>query len=246
VPSTPCPPQRTRRRSGRPPAGAGIGFHYVSRIRFLVRRAQSRGILSESTQPGRPRCRIRRRAEIREPIPFPSLRVRSGLRPTLRDETSDSPRVIPANAGLQKATSPGGLTLSTPTTGAALRRRIVASGYPLSRVLQIEPCNIKILAACFLSAKRSHPGAAVRLSGLPAPHMLWPLDGFVARALRNDGWVGADPIDSVAIGRRVTARESDRGLGRAGFRRQPSGEDLPKREIVSRRELGARRSCAIG
>ena len=30
--------------------------------------------------------------------------------------------------------------------------------------------------------------------------MLWPLDCFVARAPRNDGWVAADPIVSVVIG----------------------------------------------
>src|SRR5271169_5055317 len=46
-------------------------------------------------------------------------------------------------------------------------------------------------------------GAAVRPSGLLAPRMLWPLDCFVARAPRNDGWVAADPIASVVIGRRL-------------------------------------------
>ena len=51
---------------------------------------------------------------------------------------------------------------------------------------------------------RSNPGAAVRPSGLLAPRMLWPLDCFVARAPRNDGWVAADPIASVVIGRRLT------------------------------------------
>jgi len=55
-----------------------------------------------------------------------------------------------------------------------------------------------------LRAKRSNPGAAVRSSGLLAPRMLWPLDCFVARAPRNDGWVAADPIASVVIGRRLT------------------------------------------
>jgi hypothetical protein len=50
----------------------------------------------------------------------------------------------------------------------------------------------------------SNPRAAVRRSGLLAPRMLWPLDCFVARAPRNDGWA-ADPIDSVVIGRRLTA-----------------------------------------
>src|ERR1700722_20997373 len=53
-----------------------------------------------------------------------------------------------------------------------------------------------------------YQGAAVRPSGLLAPRMLGPLDCFVARAPRNDGWVAADPIDSVVIGRRlcVTSR----------------------------------------
>jgi hypothetical protein len=55
-----------------------------------------------------------------------------------------------------------------------------------------------------LRAKRSNPGAAVRPSGLLASRMLWPLDCFVARAPRNDGWVAADPIDSVVIGRRLS------------------------------------------
>src|ERR1700731_4489592 len=55
-----------------------------------------------------------------------------------------------------------------------------------------------------LRAKRSNPGAAVRPSGLLAPRMLWPLDCFVARAPRNDGWVAADLIDSVVIGRRLS------------------------------------------
>jgi hypothetical protein len=39
---------------------------------------------------------------------------------------------------------------------------------------------------------------------LLAPRMLRPLDCFVARAPRNDGWVAADPIDSVVIGRRLS------------------------------------------
>src|ERR1700691_2708202 len=49
----------------------------------------------------------------------------------------------------------------------------------------------------------SNPGAAVRPSGLLAPRMLWPLDCFVARAPRNDGWLAADPIASVVVGRRL-------------------------------------------
>src|SRR5271169_4218222 len=59
-----------------------------------------------------------------------------------------------------------------------------------------------------LRAKRSNPGAAVRPSGLLAPRMLWPLDCFVARAPRNDGWVAADPIASVVMGRHLTAKRS--------------------------------------
>ena len=55
-----------------------------------------------------------------------------------------------------------------------------------------------------LRAKRSNPGAGVRPSGLLAPRMLWPLDCFVASAPRNDGWVAADLIDSVVIGRRLS------------------------------------------
>jgi hypothetical protein len=39
--------------------------------------------------------------------------------------------------------------------------------------------------------------------------MLWPLDCFVARAPRNDGWVAADPIDSVVIGRRLCSDYDD-------------------------------------
>src|SRR5271169_3392377 len=54
-----------------------------------------------------------------------------------------------------------------------------------------------------LRPKRSNTGAAVRPSGLLAPRMLWPLDCFVARAPRNDGWVAADPIASVVIGPRL-------------------------------------------
>ena len=59
-----------------------------------------------------------------------------------------------------------------------------------------------------LRAKRSNPGAAIRPSGLLAPRMLWPLDCFVARAPRNDGWVAADPINSVVIGRRLSCAAS--------------------------------------
>src|SRR5271169_5249423 len=66
-----------------------------------------------------------------------------------------------------------------------------------------------------LRAKRSNPGAAVRPSGLLAPRMLWPLDCFVARAPRNDGWVAADPIAPVVIGRRLSSPDShaDRLMG---------------------------------
>ena len=43
--------------------------------------------------------------------------------------------------------------------------------------------------------------------------MLWPLDCFVARAPRNDGWVAADPIDSVVIGRRLSQSDYRTGCG---------------------------------
>src|SRR5271168_3140121 len=51
--------------------------------------------------------------------------------------------------------------------------------------------------------------------------MLWPLDCFVARAPRNDGWVAADPIDSVVIGRRlitleIAQQQMHLHVGRAG------------------------------
>ena len=43
-------------------------------------------------------------------------------------------------------------------------------------------------------------------SAAGAAHAVAP-DCFVARAPRNDGWVAADPIASVVIGRRLTKRE---------------------------------------
>src|SRR6202041_2727447 len=81
-----------------------------------------------------------------------------------------------------------GLTPS-PLLGAGLARRHAETSEPI-------PCPS-------LRAKRSNPGAAVRPSGLLAPRMLWPLDCLVARAPRNDGWVAADPINLVVIGRRL-------------------------------------------
>ena len=72
-----------------------------------------------------------------------------------------------------------------------------------------------------LRAKRSNPGAAVRPSGLLTPRMLWPLDCFVARAPRDDGWVAADPIASVVIGRRlITARKRTVPSLKARFERK--------------------------
>src|SRR5271155_4090760 len=88
-----------------------------------------------------------------------------------------------------------------------------------------------------LRAKRSNPGAAVRPSGLLAPRMLWPLDCFVARAPRNDGWVTADPIDSVVIGRRQA------GLREYGtFRRLPAGLARQSSLGVSQRARQRRRA----
>jgi hypothetical protein len=46
---------------------------------------------------------------------------------------------------------------------------------------------------------------------------LWPLDCFVARAPRNDGWVAADPIDSVVIGRRLNQIRRDPKPQPSGF-----------------------------
>jgi hypothetical protein len=47
--------------------------------------------------------------------------------------------------------------------------------------------------------------------GLLAPRMLRPLNCFVARAPRNDGWRAADPIDSVVIGHRLSDEFPDIG-----------------------------------
>jgi hypothetical protein len=52
-------------------------------------------------------------------------------------------------------------------------------------------------------------GPQYRPSGLLPLRMLWPLDCFVASAPRNDGWVDADPIASVVIGRRLNATTED-------------------------------------
>ena len=83
----------------------------------------------------------------------------------------------------------------------------------------------------------SNPGAAIRPSGLLAPRMLWPLDCFVARAPRNDGWVAADPIDSVGIGRRQA------GLREYGtLRRLPAGLARQSSLGVSQRARQRRRA----
>ena len=83
----------------------------------------------------------------------------------------------------------------------------------------------------------SNPGAAIRPSGLLAPRMLWPLDCFVARAPRNDGWVAADPIDSVVIGRRQA------GLREYGtLRRLPAGLARQSSLGVSQRARQRRRA----
>ena len=88
-----------------------------------------------------------------------------------------------------------------------------------------------------LRAKRSNPGAAIRPSGLLAPRMLWPLDCFVTRAPRNDGWVAAHPIDSVVIGRRQA------GLREYGtLRRLPAGLARPSSLGVSQRARQRRRA----
>ena len=54
--------------------------------------------------------------------------------------------------------------------------------------------------------RAKHAVQASGPSGLLAPRMSWPLDCFVARAPRNDGWVAADPIDCEVVGRRLSRR----------------------------------------
>ena len=56
-------------------------------------------------------------------------------------------------------------------------------------------------------------------------------------------FIGIDPDCPRCL---ITARESDRALGRSGFRLRPTEGDLPRREKASRREVGARRSFTIG
>jgi hypothetical protein len=85
-----------------------------------------------------------------------------------------------------------------------------------------------------LRAKRSNPGAGVRPSGLLAPRMLWPLDCFVARAPRNDGWVAADPIASVVIGRRLCKNRNESRRERTGI----SGHARSARSPFSRSKFG--------
>jgi len=103
--------------------------------------------------------------------------------------------------------------------------------------------KINGITVCFLLAKRSNPGAAVRPSGLLAPRMSWPLDCFVARAPRNDGWVAADPIASVVIGRRLTNREPSFVRSRSAtehFARSRGGRAIPERDFAPKRQ---RRFC---
>jgi hypothetical protein len=106
--------------------------------------------------------------------------------------------------------------LDTVGEGCILHRRHAETSEPI-------PCPS-------LRAKRSNPGAAVRPSGLLPPRMLWPLDCFVARAPRNDGWVAADPIASVVIGRRLRvgkfAKGLEHGTHSGGHRTEILGEDL--------------------
>ena len=78
-------------------------------------------------------------------------------------------------------------------------------------------------------------GAVVRPSGLLAPRMLWPLDCFVARAPRNDGWVPADPIASVIIGRGlIPARKRTVPNSKARFERK----DLLGEPTLTERPMG--------
>src|ERR1700722_19566321 len=98
-------------------------------------------------------------------------------------------------------------------------------------IVNFEPETSEPIPCPSLRAKRSNPGAAVRPSGLLAPRMLWPLDCFVARAPRNDGWVAAEPIASVVIGRRlITARKRTVPNLKARFERK----DLLGRTLTER------------
>ena len=65
--------------------------------------------------------------------PHPSLRVRTGLRPVRLDETTKS-RVMPANAGIQNATSLSGFELFIASATLSCAASSCHPGYPLSRV----------------------------------------------------------------------------------------------------------------
>ncbi len=90
----------------------------------------------------------------------------------------------------------------------------------------------------------SNPGAAVRSSGLLAPRMLWPLDCFVARAPRNDGWVAADPIASVVIGRRLTP--SFCAVSSRSYPATTNSNTVSRRAALAGRCFCARRGGARG
>jgi hypothetical protein len=145
-----------------------------------------------------------RRPEISEPIPCPSLGVRTGRWPTLRDETGGGRRTrpqIPCHS--RESRNPGG-HVARGVSPFWLRRRAptwAAASWRLDTRFRdkVERRRINMLAVCFSSAKRSKSGAAVRLSGLLPPRVPWPLDRFVAMAPRNDEWGAADPIDSAII-----------------------------------------------
>jgi hypothetical protein len=53
------------------------------------------------------------------------------------------------------------------------------------------------------SAAKQSRGRSTTVWAAGGAAMLWPLDCFVARAPRNDGWGAADPIDSVVVGGRL-------------------------------------------
>jgi hypothetical protein len=79
--------------------------------------------------------------------------------------------------------------------------------------------KIAVLAPCpSLRAKQGNPGAPVRPTGLLAPCVPRPWIASSQGLLAMTDGGAADPIDSVVIGRRITARESDRALGRVRIR----------------------------
>jgi hypothetical protein len=122
-----------------------------------------------------------------------------------RAQRSGKPALSYPRERVSSGTRRGGARLAK-SVALELRSRLVRAKGGQQRAVRRHAETSEPIPCPSLRAKRSNPGAAVRPSGLLAPRMLWPLDCFVARAPRNDGWVAADPIDSVVIGRRLRSR----------------------------------------